>query len=189
MRVRRALQTNPIDRAFGDVLAHVVIVATLVRHHRCGLVEHRWLVLAGLRTQDSVETFEAQAGWPTIERPGERLLVRRRQVPLAECAGGVSVLAKNLHERGGFLGDDAVVTRKRTCTFGDVAHVHRVVVATSQHCSARGRAQRGGVELVESQTIRRNTVECGRGNRPAERAARSKAHVVEQYQHDVGRIR
>ena len=188
MRVRRSLQANPVDGSLGNVFAHVIIVAAFVRHHRCGLVKHRWFVLAGFSAQDSVKAFEPQACRPAIKRPGEGLLMRGRNVPLTECASRIPVLAQDVHERGGFLRDDAVIAGEGTSPFWDVAHVHGVMIATSEHRGACGRAQCGGVKLIKAQAVSRNTVECRSGNRPAERAARSKAHVVKQHQHDVGRI-
>ena len=64
--------------------------------------------------------------------------MRRRHVPFAECAGGVTVLTQDLYECGGFLGDDAVVAGECTGTFGNVAHVHCVMIATSKHRCACG---------------------------------------------------
>ncbi len=188
MRIGTSLQSNPVDGSLDDVFAHVVVVATFVRHHRSGLVEHRWFVLTGFRAENSIKTFESQAGRPTIERPRQRLLVRRCDMPLAERTGGVSVLTKDLHERCRLLRNDAVITRKCTGAFGNVAHVHRMVVATGEHCCTSRRTQRRGVELIETQTIRRNTIECRSGNRSPERAAGSKADVVKKYQDDVWRV-
>ena len=114
--------------------------------------------------------------------------MRRRHVPFTECAGGVTVLTQDLHERGGFFRDDAVVAGECTGTFGNVAHVHGVMVATSEHRSACGRAQCSGMKLIKAQAVSRDAVERRSRNRPAERAARSETHIVEQHQHDVGRI-
>ena len=114
--------------------------------------------------------------------------MRGRDVPLAECAGGVTVLAQDLHERGGLFRNDAVIAGEGTRPFGDVAHVHGVMIATSEHRGARWRAQCGGMKLIKAQAVSRDAVERRSRNRAPKSAARSKAHVVEQHQHDVGGI-
>ncbi len=133
VRVGGTLQANPVDCSLGDVFAHVVVIATFVRHHRCCLIEHRRLVLTGLCTQDSIEALESETGRPPIKRSGKRLFVSRRYVPLSKRTRGIAVLSQDFYERGRFFWDDAVITRKRTCTFGDVTHVHCVVITSREH--------------------------------------------------------
>ena len=188
VRVAGTLQLHPLDGLLRDVLAHVVVIATLVRHHRCGLVEHRRLELRRLRAEDAVEALEAESRRPAVERSRERLLMGRGHVPLSERAGGVPVLLQDLGDCRCFFRDDAVIPGETARTLGDVAHVHRVVVAAGQHGRPRRRAERRGVELVEPQTVLRHPVECRSGHRPTERAAGAEAHVIEKDQDDVRRI-
>ena len=59
-------------------------------------------------------------------------------MPFAKCAGGVTVLTQDLHKCGGFFRDDAVIAGECTGAFGNVAHVHGVMIATSKHRGACG---------------------------------------------------
>ena len=61
------------------------------------------------------------------------------------------------------------------------------MVAAGEHGRAGGRAQRGGVELVVAQAARSNGVEARCVHRAAEGSERTKAHIVEQHEQDVGR--
>ena len=71
--------------------------------------------------------------------------------------------------------------------FGDPTHVHGVVITTSKHRGASRGAQRRRVELIETQTLARHTIECGSWHRTTEGRTGAKADVVQQNQDDVGR--
>ena len=138
LRIGGSLQLHPVDGTLDDVLGEVVIVAPLVGHDRCRLVEDRRLELGRLGRQNAVEPLEAETGGPAIERASERLLVLWCDVPLTESAGGVAVLLQHFGNRCCLARNDAVVAGKRGRTLGDAAHVHRMVVAAGQQGGACG---------------------------------------------------
>ena len=73
---------------------------------------------------------------------------------------------------------------RRRRRLGDAAHAGRVVVAAGQQRLAGRRAQRRGVEAVVPQTAGGEALGGRRVARPAERARRAEADVVEQdHQH------
>ena len=87
----------------------------------------------------------------------------------------------------GVLGDDAVVAGEPSGLFRDHAEADGMMVAAGDERRARGRAERGGVEIDITQAHLRHAVERGRGNDAAKRARRAKADVVGYDQQDVGR--
>ena len=177
---------HPVDCPVGDVLCEVVVAAPEVGGYGGGLVVQVGLELGGLGPREPVEAVESQPGGPPVEWPRRTHLPLRREVALAEHAGGIAVLSEDLGDGGRLTGDDRVVGREAVGRLGDPSHVHRVVVAAGQKRGTRRRADRGRVELVEPQPVRGNPLQGRRRNRPTERGERPEAHVVEQHDHHVG---
>ncbi|CAB4622577.1 unannotated protein [freshwater metagenome] len=163
----------------------MIVIATFIRHHRCCLIEHRWFPLRCLCIQDAIEALEAKSCWPTIEGTGQCLLPQWSQVPLAECTRGITRLLQNLRNACSFLRNHTVVSGKHVGAFRNAAHVHGVVIAASEHCCAGRRTQCRGMELIEAHTVCRNTIKRRRGHWSTECAARTKADIVQQNEHNV----
>ena len=107
-------------------------------------------------------------------------------MPLAETARRVTVHAKHLSHRRGFGRNDGVVSRKPVGHLGDTTHVHRVMIASGQQRRTRGRTQRRGVESVVTKSGARHPIETRCGYGTTERTERTKAHVVENDDENVG---
>ena len=108
---------------------------------------------------------------------------------LAEEGGAITVQAQHLRERRDVVRPLPGVTRKRRGDFGDAAHVVHVVVAAGEQGRARGRAERGGVELVVAQSLAGEAVGIRHAHRPTEGARHAEAHVVHEDDEHVGRTR
>ena len=127
------LELHPLNGVIGQVFSHVVVVAPDVRSHGSGVSIHRWLPLGGLGIQDAVEVVKTNTSGPAVERPGRRLLPQGRQVPLAKCRRGVTVLTEYFGHGGRLLRNDRVVPGKDVRRLGDATHVHGVVVTSREH--------------------------------------------------------
>ena len=111
----------------------------------------------------------------------------RRVVVLAEPRRGVAVLAQDAADRGVLRTDIRVVARVAGRQLRDHAEADLVVVAAGDQRGARGRAERGGVELGVAQPGVRDAVQRRRRDDAAERAADAVALVVGHDQQHVGR--
>ena len=189
LRHQRLLLMHPADGAVGHVLGEVVALfgggRRLDRRH--ALVERR-VVLARLAADKAVEVLEAPAaGRPGVERTHGRSLPGRHLVALAELGGRVPVQLQRERQRRLGVRAQRVVARRRRGELRDGAHPDRVGIAAGQHRLPRGRAQRAGVEAGELQPVGRQLLGDRRLARPAERAGRTEAHVIEQDDEDVRR--
>ena len=103
---------DELDRLVDQVLGQVV--ALLRRARRLDLVvvvDQVGIPLARVAAEEPVEALEAAPQRPAVVRPGRRLLVARRQVPLADHVGVVAVLEQHLRQHPVLERDDAVVAR------------------------------------------------------------------------------
>ena len=186
---QRLLLAHPADGAIGHVLGEVVALLGRGRRfdRREALVERR-VVLAHLAADEAVEVLEAPAaGRPGAERAHGRGLPGRDLVALAELGRRVPVHLQRERQRRLGVREQRVVARRGRGDLGDRAHPDRVVVAAGQHRLTRGRAQRARVEAGELQPVGRQLLGDRRLARPAERARRAEAHVVEEDDEDVRR--
>ena len=184
----RLLPAHPLDGVVGQVLGEVIaLFGGLVQLDRRGAFVERGVVLVGLGADEAVEVLEAAAGRPGVVRAGGAGLPTRHFVALAELGGGVAVQLERLGQRGAGLGADRAVAGRRGGHLGDAAHADRVVVAPGQQRLARRRAQRGGVEAVVLQPVRRQPLGGRRVARAAEGGRGAEAHVVDQDDQHVGR--
>ena len=185
--LRCLLHTHPRNRFINNVFCHVIVVATFIWHHRCRLVEHRWFPLRCFCIQDSIEAFKAKPSRPPIEWSSKCLLPQRCKVPLAECASGITRLLQNFSNTCCLFWNDAVVSGKYVCAFRNATHVHRVMITSCEHCCTRRRTQCRGVELIESQSVCRNSIKCWRWHWTTKCSTRTEAHIIEQDEHDIRR--
>ena len=106
---------------------------------------------------------------------------------LAEEGGAVAVEAQRLGERADVVGALAGVAGEGGGDLGDAAHVVHVVVAAGEQRGARGRAERGGVELVVAKAVGGEGFGGRHVDGAAEGARHAEAHVVDEDDDDVGR--
>ena len=106
---------------------------------------------------------------------------------LAEPRRGIAVVLEDRADGRVVRTDDRVIAREARRQLGDHAEAHRVVVAAGDQRRARGRAERGGVELRVAQPRLGDPVQRRRRDDAAERAADAIALVVGHDQQHVGR--
>ena len=187
----RLLLARPLDRLVGHVLGEVVaLLGRLLRlDRRRALVDGR-VVLIRLTADEAVEVLEAAAtGRPGIEGAHRARLPDRHLVALAELRRRIAVQQQRLRQRRAGIGANRVVPGRRGGELRDDAHSHRVVVAPGQQGRPRRGAQRRRVEAVVLQAVPGQPLSRRRRARPAERARRGEADVVEQDDKHVGRAR
>ena len=185
---QRLLLRDPVDRVIGHVLREVVpLLGCPVGLHGDRVLVDRRRVLVRLAADEAVEVLEARARRPRAERAHGARLPDRHLVALPELRGRVAVQLQRLGERREGVRPDRVVARRRGRDLRDPAHADRVVVAACEERLAGRRAERGRVEAVVLEAVRREALGCRRRDRPAERARRREADVVEQDNEHVGR--
>ncbi len=187
----RLLLADPLDCFVGHVLGEVIaLFGGLFRLDGSGAFINGGVVLVGLAADEAVEVLEPPAaGGPGIERTHGTRLPDRHLMALAELRRRVTVELQRPGDRRDGVGHERALARRRRREFGDGAHAGRVVVAAGQERLPGGRAQRGGVEPVVLEAGGRQFLKVRRPARAAKRAARAKAHVVNQNDQDVGRAR
>jgi hypothetical protein len=185
---QRLLLAHPLDRLVRHVLHEVVALFRrfLGLDRNRSFVDRR-VVLVGLAADEAVEVLEAAARRPGVEGPHRARLPDRHLVALAELGGRVAVQLQRLRERGAVLGPDRVVAGCRGRDLGDAAHADGVVVPSGEQRLTRGRAERGRMEAVVLEAVRRKSFGVGCRDRPAEGARGSKADVVDQDDQHVRR--
>ena len=157
LRLLGADPVEPVDRLVGEVVLEVVLLAVLGLGHADDLVVlgDQRVVLTGLAAEEAPEVVEPEPGRPAVERPGEALLVVRRQMPLPERSGQVAVLLEDARERRAVVRDRRVVARERAGELADHAEADPVVVAPCQQRRPGRRAERRDVEAVVAQPVLR----------------------------------
>src|SRR5262245_15980669 len=184
----RLLLPNPADRFVGDVFAEVIALLRRLGWFDAGrAVEQNRHELIHLTAQETVELLEARARGPAVEWAGDALLPGRGLMTLAKVPCVVSVEFENLADVGAGVGNHPRRAGPRRAEFGDDAHVHRVVVASGEHCCARWRTQRCGVHVVVAQPAFCQTL-CRRHLDTAAKGARNaEAHIIYKYDHHIWR--
>ena len=143
--------------------------------------------LVGLTAHEPVEVLEAHPAGPLVEGSSQAVEIGRRVMVLAEPGRGVAVLLKDLADGRFVLGNDAVVARVAGGLLGDHTKTRRVVVAAGDQGRARGRAERGGVELRVAQSRLRDPVHRRRRDHAAKGAVDAIALVIGHDEQHVGR--
>ena len=108
-------------------------------------------------------------------------------MPLAKGGRAVPVLPKDLTHAGRILGHDAVVARIAGSKFHNDAGVNAMVVPAGQHCGARGRAQRSGMETIEAKAGIGEFLEHRCIYRTAEHAGMAESDIVQKDHENVRR--
>ena len=184
----RLLLADPVDRLVGHVLGEVVaLLRRLLLLHGHGVAVDRRRVLVRLSADEAVEVVEARSGRPRVERSHRARLPDGDLVTLPELRGRVAVEPQRLRERRARLGADRVVAGSRGRDLRDAAHADRVVVPAREQRLPRRRAERRRMEAVELEAVRCEPLGSRRRARPAERARRREADVVEEDDEDVRR--
>src|SRR5271157_6131664 len=94
---------------------------------------------------------------PVVERPRRALRAVRGQMPLAETAGHITVVAQDSRQRSATLWLDGRIAREWAGELADRSEAHPVMVAPGQQRRAGRRAHRGDVEAVVSQSVLRHS--------------------------------
>ena len=74
---------------------------------------------------------------------------------LAELRRRIAVELERPRQRGHRIGKYRAITRRARSNLGDASHARGMVIASGQERLPRRRAQRGGMEAVELETVRR----------------------------------
>ena len=129
----RLLALDPADRLVGHVGLQVVALLRRPRRlQRRGVLPQRRVPLAHAGAEEAVEVLGAHPPRPPIERAGERDLVDRGEMGLADPRRAVPVLAQDVEHRRRAARDVAVVAREARRALRDTAHRHRVGVAAGE---------------------------------------------------------
>ena len=184
----RLLLARPLDRLVGHVLGEVVALLRrrLGLDRRRALVDGR-VVLVRLAADEAVEVLKAcTAGRPRIERAHRARLPDRHLVALTELGRRIAVEQQRLRQRRAGIGPNRAVSGRRGGELGDDAHAHGVMVAPGQQGGPRRRAQGRRVEAVVLQAAPCQPLGRRHRARPAERARRGEADIVEQDDEHIG---
>ena len=177
---------DELDRLVDEVLGEVVaLLGRPGRLDRVVVVDEVGVPLARVAAEEAVEALEAASQRPAVVRPGRRLLVARREVPLADHVRAVAVLEQHLRQHAVLERHHAVVARVARGELGDAGHAVAVVVAPGDDAGAARRAQRRRVHVVEAQAVRRERVEGRRLDRAAVAAELPEPRVVEDDEQHV----
>lgn len=109
-------------------------------------------VLGGLTSEEAVEIFEAQPGWPVVEWPRRSDFRRGGVVPLPKRCGGVAVVAQDIGLQGAAFRNTPGIAVPIVRELSDLTVPHKRVVASGEQRGARRRAHRRGVEAIEPHT-------------------------------------
>ena len=188
VRHERRLVAHPGNRLVGHV-GHEVVVRVLRQLDLVHPVVEQRRPLVGLAADEAVELVEARPRRPAIGRPGRAHLPGRRLVRLAERGSAIAVQSQHLGQRRHVAGSLAGLSGKPGGGLGDRAHVVHMMVAPAQQRRAGRRAQRRRVELVVAQPGVGQPLHGRHANGPAERARLAEAHVVDEHDEYVRRLR
>jgi len=187
VRHQRLLLAHPFDGVIGDVLVEVVALLGCLGlfDRRRALVQVRQ-VPVGLGSEEAVEVLEpAPAGRPLAERPELARLPHRHLMALPDLRSRIPVQREDLRQRRRAVRAKRAVTRRRGRELSDRAHPDRVVVTAGQQTLPGRRAQRGDMKPVVCEPACCEAIRGGRRRRPAERAHRAIARVVQQNQQHI----
>ena len=184
----RLLPLDPGDRPVGHVGLQVIALLRRSRRlQRRRVLPQRRMPLAHAGAEEPVEVLGAHAARPAIERSGDRGLVHRGEVGLADPGRAVPVLAQDLEHGRGAARDHRVVAREPGRALRDHAHADRMGVAPGQQAGTRRRAHGRDVIVRVLQALLGQPVEGRRTRRPAERTHVPVADVVADDDQHIGR--
>ena len=189
VRHQRLLLADPADRLVGEILRQVVaLLGGQVGLDGRRAVIQRGRVLVRLAADEPVEVLEAAAdARPCGERTHRAGLPDGDLVALAELRRGVTIELQRLGQRGARVRADRAIAWRRCGDLRDAAHPHGVVIPTAQQRGTRRRAQGRRVEARVLQAFGGETLERRCPARPAERAVRAEAGVIDEDDEHVRR--
>ena len=195
LRVLRAHGVQPLDGLVGEVVREVVRRAVLAlgyAERRVVLRDDR-VVLARSTAQEAPPVVEAPRLRPVVERTSRSRDVARREVPLTEPAGDVTVLLQDAGKGGAAPGPRGRVPGERARELSDRAKAYPVVVAAGQQPRTGRRAHGRDVEAVVRQPHLLHPRQVRGVDRAAEGAGGTETGVVDQDDQHVrcvlGRLR
>ena len=141
-----------------------MLVSVRVKHRR--VAHHARFILRRLTRKETIEIFEAITAGPEIKRAFRRRLFGWRIVPLAPCAGVVTVIFQYFRHGRRRLWDAAAETIKVIRQFANLTVADAGMIASRQQRSARGRTHRRGMAENDCR-------KC-----PASRCARASALLI-----------
>ena len=178
------------DHAISQVGSEVITLFRSLRRRDLVVVVHEVrVVLARVAAHESVEALEAARERPAIVRSRGAALLARREVPLADGEGVVSVRLEDLRKETVLERNEPVGARKTRRPFGDARHRVRVVITPRDDARATRRAERGRMHVAVAETVRREAVQVRRLDRRAVTTELPVARVVEHDEQDVRRAR
>jgi hypothetical protein len=123
----------------GQVLAEVAALLGGARLVRRAVVEREVGVpLVGLAAQEAVVALEPAAQRPAVQRAGGGVLLRRRQVPLADAERVVALLEQHLRDHAVLERHPPVIARIAGGQLHDAGDAAGVVVAAGEDARAWG---------------------------------------------------
>ena len=175
-----------LDRVVGEVLAEVVALLRRPRlRDRRVVLCQVGIPLVGLAAEEAVEALEAAAERPAVERARRGVVLRRRQVPLAEAERVVAVLEQHLGQHPVLERHAPVVAGEARRQLHDARDAVRVVVATGQDARSRRGAQRRGVHVGVAQALGSDAIDVGCLDEPAEARQLAVSDVIEHAEEHV----
>ena len=179
---------NELDGLVGQVDAQVIaFLRCLLRFDCVVVVDQLRIPLVGIAAQETVVALEAAAKRPAVVRTCCRLMFGRRQVPLADAKGIITLRQQHLADHALVERQDGVVAGVPSRSLGDRAKTHRVVIAPGGNTGTRRRAQGRGVHVGVAQAIGGQAVQHGRLDQPAEARQLPVADIVQHKEEHVGR--
>ena len=183
---QRLVPGDPFDGAIRQILVEVIGLAIRLRRV---VVPHDGDELVYIRSHEAVRVVEAFAARPAMERTDLRDLIQRGVVPLADRIVDVPSIIQVVGDGLAGVGHHGVVAREAHCRQRVAAETNVVRIATRHERRPRGRAQRGGMEVVETKAVRRKSVDGRRLDQPAEGLAElGEPHIVEQEDENIRRL-
>ena len=177
---------DQLDRVVGQVLAEVVALLRRPRlRDRRVVLGQVGIPLVRLAAEEAVEALEPAAERPAVERARRGVVLRRRQVPLAEAERVVAVLEQHLGQHPVLERHAPVVAGVAGRQLHDARDAVGVVVAAGQDARPRRRAQRRGVHVRVAQALRGDAIDVGRLDEPAEARQLAVSDIVEHEEEHV----
>ena len=187
--LERLVVAQPVDRILGQVLREVIaLLGRLRRPHHRRVAHQMGLVLRSLTGQEAVEILESQSRGPVLEWAGRRGVFRRGVVPLAPRARAVPEILEHFGHQRTAARDTSGVTVPVVGQLGDLPVADLMVIAPGEQRRPRRRTHRGGVEPVVAHPLRADPVHRRGTHLTAERRRQPWAGVIDQNDHNIGRI-
>src|SRR5215213_7068563 len=150
------------------------------------VVDKLGIVLVGVAAEEAIVTLETSPERPAVVGTGGADLLRRGEMPLADCIGAVAVFSQHLGQEAVLERDGPIVSGVAGGDLGDGGHPVRVVVTPGQNTRARWRAERRRMHVCVEQAILRQAVDIGRPDWRTVAAELAEPCVV---QHDEQHVR